>query len=87
MAKIVLIRGCGPMVCSSYAETTAAIDRAYAVPNRPMQWRGILASLADGLVRGFHPLQDMAEMEQELKVVAPSPPLPTREKSVLPSLD
>ena len=74
------------MVCSSYREVTAAIDRAYAVPNRPMRWRGILASLADGLVRGIHPLQEMAEMEQELKAIAPTPALPTREKSVLPSL-
>jgi len=58
------------MVCSSYREFTAAVDRAYAGPkDRPLEWRGIMASLADGLVHGIHPLREIAEMEKELKVL------------------
>ncbi len=87
MAKIVHIRGCGPMVCSNYREMTTVIDRAYAKPNEPMQWRGILASLADGLVRGIHPLQEMAEMEKELKLIAPVVANTTPENSVTPTVE
>lgn len=83
MTKIVHIQGCGPMVCSNYREMTAVIDRAYAAPNQPMRWRGILASLADGLMRGIHPLQDMAEMESELRVTQPLLHSPGH-KSMLP---
>lgn len=71
------------MVCSNYREVTAVIDRAYAVPNQPMRWRGILASLADGLMRGIHPLQEMAEMERELHVIDASPATTTH-KGLLP---
>ena len=68
MSKLVQIPGCGPMVCSTYGEIAAVIDRAYAGPaNRPFRWRGIAAQLADGLVRGVHPLQEMAEMENEFR--------------------
>ena len=71
------------MVCSNYREMTAVIDRAYAVPNQPMRWRGILASLADGLLRGIHPLQEMAEMESELRTTETLLPSPAP-KSLLP---
>ena len=73
------------MVCSSYAEVTAAIDSAYVVPKRPMRWRGILASLADGLVRGVHPLQEMAEMEHELHVFSHRRPDADASPSVTPT--
>lgn len=71
------------MVCSNYREVTAALDRVYAQPNQPMQWRGILASLADGLVRGIHPLKEMAEMEQELQITKTSP-VTVAPKTLLP---
>ena len=78
MAKLVKIEGCGPMVCSNFRELTVAIDRAYAGPkDRPLEWNGILASLADGLVRGIHPLREIADMEKELKALAP----PRRERA------
>jgi len=68
MSKLVQIAGCGAMVCSSFREVTAVVDRAFAgPPNRPLRWRGIAAQLADGLVRGIHPLQEMAEMEKEFR--------------------
>jgi hypothetical protein len=71
MSNLITINGCGPMVCSSYRELTTAIDRAYAGPkDQPLQWNGILASLADGLVRGIHPLREIAEMKKELTVFA-----------------
>ena len=76
MSKLVQIPGCGPMVCSTYGEIAAVIDRAYAGPaNRPLRWRGIAAQLADGLVRGVHPLQEMAEMEKEFRAASAAGPL------------
>ena len=85
MAKLVAIKGCGPMVCSSYREFTAAIDRAYAGPkDRPLEWRGVLASLADGLVHGIHPLREIAEMEKELKVLSALPSTETAGKDFSP---
>ncbi|HUE12969.1 MAG TPA: hypothetical protein VMR25_02290 [Planctomycetaceae bacterium] len=85
MAKLLTVDGCGPMVCSNYRELTAAIDKAYAGPrNRPLEWNGILASLADGLVRGIHPLREIADMEKELRVLA-IPRRPERGTDVIPS--
>lgn len=76
MAKLVQIPGCGSMVCSTFGEIAAVIDRAYSGPaNRPLRWRGIAAQLADGLVRGVHPLQEMAEMEKEFRTAAATKPL------------
>ena len=82
MSNLITIDGCGPMVCSSYRELTTAIDRAYAGPAaRPLHWTGILASLADGLVRGIHTLREIAEMEKELTMFAihrrAAPDIPT----------
>lgn len=70
------------MVCSTFGEIAAVIDRAYAGPaNRPLRWRGIAAQLADGLVHGVHPLQEMAEMEQTFRSTpaAAAPIVPTRD--------
>jgi hypothetical protein len=86
MAKLVKIDGCGPMVCSNYREVTTAIDRAYAGPkDRPLEWNRILASLADGLVRGIHPLREIADMEKELKAL-PTPRRVAAERDITPSL-
>ena len=74
------------MVCSSYREFTSAIDRAYAGPkDRPLEWRGVLASLADGLVHGIHPLREIAEMEKEMKVLSIPQAPKTAETDFIPS--
>ena len=47
MPQLVTIAGCGPMVCSSYEEMTAAIDRIYAVPeDQPLAVGEAFAGLA-----------------------------------------
>ena len=47
MPRLVFIKGCGPMVCSTYGEITAAIDRAFTAPNdRPVPMGAAFASLA-----------------------------------------
>ena len=50
MPRLVLIKGCGPMVCSEYAEITAAIDHAFAgPPGKALPIGEVFASLAAGL--------------------------------------
>ena len=47
MAQAIFIKGCGPMACSSYAELTAEMDRAYAVPpDQPLPVDRVFTSLA-----------------------------------------
>jgi hypothetical protein len=46
MPRTLFIKGCGQMVCSTYAEMTAEIDRAYAAPpGRPITLREISSGL------------------------------------------
>ena len=49
------------MVSASFREFTAAVDKAYQGPrDQPLRLDAVVASLADGLVRGIHPLEDLA---------------------------
>ena len=45
MPRLIFIKGCGLMACSSYAEITAAIDRAYEAPaGEPLPLDQVFAS-------------------------------------------
>jgi hypothetical protein len=59
MPQAIFIKGCGRMVCSSYAEVTAAMDQAYAVPpDQPLPVDQIFASLAREASRERLPHKD-----------------------------
>ena len=76
------------MIASTYAEITVAIDRAFAGPeDRPLRWRNIAASIADSLVRGVHPLKEMAEMGKEFQAAPSAPIVASPEKDFIPGVD
>ena len=67
MPRLVVIKGCGPMVCSTYAEMTAEVDRAFASPPaRAFPTAEIFASLAAGVKPVPHPPETSRKPEEEI---------------------